>query len=182
MKTLENALLSISEQTSEFIHACRSRFQVNPRGSISHWRSVPWAKGCCCQGTASGGTQLLLSISQKGGMWCGIQQPRKTPSCFTRKPVPAVPPVWCFYCSGSRGPGGRWDAPGCAFLTQCLHSANNGDKSPQVQSSEQGSTLFRERKPAIWEGCAICCHWNHTYLLPSWLHCCLEKKSVCRRV
>lgn len=100
---------------------------------------------------------------------------RKTPSCFTRKPVPAVPPVWCFYCSGSRGPGGRWDAPRCAFLTQCLHSANNGDKSPQVQSSEQGSTLFRERKPAIWEGCAICCHWNHTYLLPSWLHCCLEK-------
>lgn len=62
-----------------------------------------------------------------------------------------------------------------AFLTQCLHSANNGNKSPHVQSSEQGSTLFRERKPAIWEGCAICYHWNHTYLLPSWLHCCLEK-------
>lgn len=60
------------------------------------------------------------------------------------------------------------------FLAQCLHSANNGNKSPIFRAVNKAAH-YSERKPAIWEGCAICYHWNHTYLLPSWLHCCLEK-------
>lgn len=92
------------------------------------------SKGCCCQGSASGETQPVLSIPQKGGMWCGIQQPGKTPICFTRNPVPGDSPS-----ATSLVLLLLLRQVGCSSM--CTHSwfsasTNNGNKSPNVQSSE----------------------------------------------
>jgi len=139
--------------------------------------------------------QASSHVFQKGGMRFGFQQPRTAPVCFTRKPVPGDSPSTTSHRFAACTAPAAMDleANGIlpsmllnkyALLTLCLRIANNSKKST-ICSAVNKAAHCSDRENQQYEKAVPCVTTEITctpYLLPSWLHCYLEKKSVCRRV
>lgn len=156
MKTLEKCII-VNKRVNQRVYTCmQEQISGNSQSSISHWRSVPWAKGCCCRGTASGETQRVLTTVQKGGVWCGIHTAQKNSHLLHQETSARWQPQCHQFGASTALAAEDLEADGMilnvhSFLTQCLHSANNGNKSPNVQSSEYKAAHYSERENQQYE-------------------------------